>query len=121
MVVSEQNVTGLDWIGLHSESVWVRVQVDDVLEAHRLSLVGPEAVSAVIFEHPGFVLCPVEDPSGGSNGSNEDGSGSNGGCSGSNGSNAPSKPQTLGAFVSAELMGDDSSSCSSEGSSGEQQ
>jgi hypothetical protein len=88
------------------------LQVDDVLTAHNITLMGPKAVSAVMFEHPGFVLCPIEDPSGGS-------SGSNGGCSGSS---VPGKLQTLGAFVSAELMGDDSStsSGSSYESDGEQ-
>lgn len=88
-----------------------------MLARHNLSLIGARAVSAVQFEHPGFVLCPIEDPSG----SNDAAAGSNGGCAdssgGCDGSNGPGRLQTLGAFVSAELLGDDSSSCSGEESS----
>jgi hypothetical protein len=68
----------------------------------------------VLFEHPGFVLCPIEDPSG----SSDAAAGSNGGCADSNG---PGRLQTLGAFVSADLLGDDSSSCSDDGSSDAQE
>lgn len=87
-------------------------QVDEVLAQNKLTLLGLQAVSAVQFEHPGFVLCPIEDPSVGSDGSSGGCSGSNGGCSGSN---AAPRLQTLGAFVSVELMEDsDRSSCRSE-------
>jgi hypothetical protein len=90
--------------------------VDDVLARSNIHLVGPQAVSAVQFEHPGFMLCPIEDPSEAADGSN--GSSGSSGSSGSNGGCRSSKLQTLGAFVCTDLLDDGSSCCSGESDSG---
>jgi hypothetical protein len=99
--------------------------VDDVLARSNIHLVGPLAVSAVQFEHPGFMLCPIEDPSAADDTDSSDdcsgSSGSDGGCigsSGSDGGRSGSKLQTLGAFVSTELLDDGSSSCCGGSESG---
>lgn len=96
--------------------------MDDVLARSNIHLVGPQAVSAVQFEHPGLMLCPIEDPSAADDtDSNDDCSGSDGGCIGStcsDGGRSGSKLQTLGVFVSTELLDEGSSSCCGESESG---
>jgi hypothetical protein len=96
-------------------------QVDDVLTQHNLTLTGPTAVSAVRFDHPGFVLCPIEDPSASSSSSDAAAAVAAGGSSGGSREPPPPRLQTLAAFVSAELMedGSSSSSCSDSDGAGE--
>lgn len=73
-------------------------------------MIGPTAVSAVRFDHLGFVLCPIEDPSATSSST---AAAAADGSSGAGSSEPPPRLQTLAAFVSAELMEDGSSSSSS--------
>lgn len=86
-----------------------------MLAEHNLTLVGPGAVSAVRFDHPGFVLCPIEDPAAsqgqGAEPQQQQATNTAAGGSGvdsSSGGGAEGRLQTLGAFVSAELLGSDS-------------
>jgi hypothetical protein len=69
-------------------------QVDDVLAQHHLRIVGLGAVSAVRFQHPGFVLCPVERPEQ----QQQQQQRQQGGASGDG------RLQTLAAFVSAAAI-----------------
>jgi hypothetical protein len=79
------------------------LQVDAVLAKNSLTLIGPSAVSAVAFEHPGFNLYPMEPPEG------EE-------AEAAAAEQAPlgGKTQTLAAFVSDEVMGDGEDECSKE-------
>jgi hypothetical protein len=75
-----------------------------VLAKNNFTLIGPSAVSAVEFEHPGFNLYPMEPPEGGDA---EAEAAEQAPCGG--------KTQTLAAFLSDVVLGDGENECNEKG------